>query len=67
MCARTSDVLPALQQAHASYPFDLPPNPHLTRDQHEAWKEQVQELPQEKIDKAWETLQRETGKTRDEL
>ena len=54
-------------QRHASFPFELPPNPHLTREQHEAWKVQVEELPREKVDKAYATLQRETGLARDEL
>ena len=54
-------------QRHASFPFELPPNPHLTREQHAAWKEQVQELPAAKVEKAYQTLQEETGLQRDEL
>ena len=52
---------------HASLPFDLPPNPHLTREQHEAWKVQVKDLPEEKVEAAYERLQSETGLNRDEL
>ena len=52
---------------HASFAFELPPNPHLTREQHAAWKEQVEGLPQEKVDAAYEELYRETGLTKDEL
>ena len=29
-------------QRHATKAVDLPPNPHLTREQQEAWKEQVE-------------------------
>ena len=55
-------------QKHASRPFALPPNPHLTRDEHEAWKQQVADnLPPEKAEAAYEALQRETGLGRGEL
>ena len=54
-------------QRHASRSIELPPNPHLTRDQHVMWKVQVADLPQEKIEAAYETLQRETGLAKDEL
>ena len=55
-------------QKHASRPFALPPNPHLTRDEHEAWKEQVADnLPPEKAEAAYEALQQETGLGRGEL
>ena len=54
-------------RAHASTSFELPPNPHLTREQHVAWKEQVAELPREKVEGAYERLQQETGLSRDEL
>ena len=64
--ARPKELL-YFAQRHASFPFELPPNPHLTREQHEAWKVQVEELPREKVDKAYATLQRETGLARDEL
>ena len=64
--ARPKELL-YFAQAHASFGFALPPNPHLTREQHAAWKEQVQELPAEKVAKAYATLQRETGLARDEL
>ena len=52
---------------YSSIPFELPPNPHLTREQHEAWKVQVKELPKEKVDAAYERLQKETGLSKDEL
>ena len=53
--------------SHASAPFALPPNPHLTREQHAAWKEQVGMLPRAKVDKAYTQLAKETGLARDEL
>ena len=64
--AKTKPVL-YFAQKHASFAFDLPPNPHLTREQHAAWKEQVAELPKEKVDAAYAELFRETGLTKDEL
>ena len=64
--ARPKELL-YFAQRHASFPFELPPNPHLTREQHTVWKEQVAQLPAEKVEKAYETLQRETGLLRDEL
>lgn len=54
-------------QRHATHRFALPPNPHLTREQHELWKAQVAHLPPEKVDAAYTALQRETGLPRDEL
>ena len=40
----------------------------LTRDEHEAWKQQVADnLPPEKAEAAYETLQQETGLGRGEL
>lgn len=54
-------------QRHASHQFELPPNPHLTREQHALWKEQVAELPAEKMHAAYEILRKETGLERDEL
>ena len=64
--ARPKELL-YFARAHASFAFDLPPNPHLTREQHAAWKEQVQQLPADKVEKAYATLKRETGLERDEL
>jgi hypothetical protein len=64
--ARPKELLYFVQK-HASFAFELPPNPHLTREQHEAWKEQVGQLPAEKAQRAFEKLQRETGLERDEL
>ena len=64
--ARPKELL-YFAQKHASTRFELPPNPHLTREQHAAWKEQVAQLPQEKVDKAYAKLREETGLTKDEL
>ena len=64
--ARPKDIMYFAQQ-HATHAFELPPNPHLTREQHVMWKEQVGALPQEKVRAAYETLERETGLARDEL
>jgi hypothetical protein len=64
--ARPKELLYFVQK-HASFAFELPPNPHLTREQHEAWTEQVGQLPAEKAQRAFEKLQRETGLERDEL
>lgn len=64
--ARPKELL-YFAQAHASHRFELPPNPHLTREQHVAWKEQVQALPPEKVERAYQALQAETGLERDEL
>ena len=64
--ARPKELLYFLQ-AHASYRFELPPNPHLTREQHTMWKEQVQQLPREKVERAYQRLFDETGLQRDEL
>ncbi|KAL1525168.1 hypothetical protein AB1Y20_020039 [Prymnesium parvum] len=64
--ARPKEMMYFLQR-HASHPFELPPNPHLTREQHAMWKDQVAGLPREKVESAYEKLQRETGLTRDEL
>ena len=53
---------------HADLIVNLCPNPHLTRDEHEAWKQQVADnLPPEKAEAAYEALQRETGLGRGEL
>ena len=54
-------------QRHATSAFELPPNPHLSREQHELWKVQVAELPSEKVEAAYQSLERETGLARDEL
>ena len=54
-------------QRHASFDFTLPPNPHLSREQHAAWKEQVQNLPAAKVEAAYLKLEKETGRARDEL
>ncbi|KAL3924967.1 MAG: hypothetical protein SGPRY_003764, partial [Prymnesium sp.] len=64
--ARPKDLMYFMQR-HASHQFELPPNPHLTREQHALWKEQVAELPAEKMHAAYEILQKETGLERDEL
>jgi hypothetical protein len=64
--ARPKELL-YFAQAHASRRFELPPNPHLTREQHEAWKEQVEQLPPEKVAKAYEKLKEETGLEKDEV
>ena len=64
--ARTKELLLFAQQ-HATHRFELPPNPHLTREQQAAWIEQVGELPAEKREAAFESLQRETGLGREEL
>ena len=34
--------------------YELPPNPHLTREQHALWKEQVAELAPHKVEAAYE-------------
>ena len=52
---------------HASLPFELPPNPHLSREQHAAWKVQIKDLPEDKRERAYAALEKETGQTRDEL
>lgn len=64
--ARPKELL-YFAQAQASRRFELPPNPHLTREQHEAWKEQVAELPPEKVAKAYAKLKAETGLDKDEV
>ena len=64
--ARTKELLLFAQQ-HATHRFELPPNPHLTREQQAAWIEQVGELPVEKREAAFDSLQRETGLGREEL
>ena len=52
---------------HATHRFELPPNPHLTREQQAAWIEQVAQLPAQKREAAFDALQRETGLGREEL
>ena len=64
--ARPKEMMYFLQR-HATYAFELPPNPHLTREQHEMWKVQVAELPSEKVEAAYKSLEQETGLMRDEL
>ena len=54
-------------QRHATHAFSLPPNPHLSREQHAAWKVQVVDLPGDGADAAYQALERETGLPRDEL
>jgi hypothetical protein len=54
-------------QRHATHHFELPPNPHLTREQHAMWKVQVADLPPEKVKAAYDTLQHETGLPKEEL
>ena len=63
---RPKDMMYFLQK-HATHRFELPPNPHLSREQHTMWKEQVAELPAEKVEAAYQSLERETGLARDEL
>ena len=65
--ARTKAELLLFAQQHATHRFELPPNPHLTREQQAAWIEQVGELPVEKREAAFDSLQRETGLGREEL
>jgi hypothetical protein len=64
--ARTKEMLFFAQQ-HATHRFELPPNPHLTREQQAAWIEQVGALPAEKREAAFDLLQQETGLSRGEL
>ena len=64
--AKPKELLYYAQQ-HATHRFELPPNPHLSREQHAAWKEQVEQLPPEKIERAYQTLYDETGLRKDEL
>lgn len=64
--ARPKEMMYFLQR-HATHSFELPPNPHLTREQHAMWKQQVADLPSEKVKAAYESLERETGLARDEL
>ena len=64
--ARTKEMLFFAQQ-HATHRFELPPNPHLTREQHDAWKEQVGRLPEGKVARAYQTLFEETGLLKDEV
>lgn len=64
--ARPKELL-YFAQRHASHTFALPPNPHLTREQHDAWKEQVGRLPEDKVARAYQTLYEETGLLKDEV
>ena len=64
--ARTKELL-FFARDHATHAFQLPPNPHLTREQQVAWIEQVGALSEAKREAAYETLQRETGLSRKEL
>ena len=64
--ARTKEMLFFAQQ-HATHRFELPPNPHLTREQQDAWVEQVGAMAAEKREAAFDTLQQETGLSRAEL
>ena len=64
--ARTKELLFFTQQ-HATHRFELPPNPHLTREQQAAWIEQVGAMPAVKREAAFDSLQRETGLGRAEL
>lgn len=64
--ARPKELLYFAQQL-ASHRFELPPNPHLTREQHAAWKEQVSALPADKVAKAYAKLKDETGLEKDEV
>jgi hypothetical protein len=47
-------------QRHATHRFELPENPHLTREQNVLWHEQVNELADERRQKALESLQPDT-------
>ena len=64
--ARPKELL-YFAQRHASHAFALPPNPHLTREQHDAGKEQVGRLPEDKVARAYKTLYEETGLLKDEV
>ena len=64
--ARPKELL-YFAQRHASLRFELPPNPHLTREQHAAWKAQVGDLPKDKMDNAYRKLKQETGLDKDEV
>ena len=64
--ARPKELL-YFAQRHASTRFELPPNPHLSREQHAAWKDQVGQLPPDKVKKAYDKLIEETGLRKDEL
>ena len=64
--ARPKELL-YFAQAHATHRFALPPNPHLTREQHAAWKQQVAQLPKDKVEQAYAKLAHETGRAKDEL
>jgi hypothetical protein len=44
-----------------------PPATQLTREQHDAWKEQVGRLPEDKVARAYKTLYEETGLLKDEV
>lgn len=64
--ARPKELL-YFAKRHASHAFELPPNPHLTREQHAAWKQQVGNLPSDKVERAYKTLHDETGLDKDEV
>ena len=64
--AKTKELL-YFAREHATHRFELPPNPHLSREQQDAWVEQVGAMATEKREAAFDTLQQETGLSRAEL
>ena len=64
--SRPSELMYFLAR-HATNRITLPPNPHLNREEHAMWKEQVEQLPADRRDAEWRRVERETGLTKDEV